>query len=57
MKPKAFDCVTMKRRAQAAIQAAYEAQRSRFGSFAEFLNAPHDEPDWIKALRAKAVKS
>lgn len=54
MRTKTFDCVEMKRRAQEKLLAEYEARRDEFPSLSAFLNAPADEPEWIKALRAKA---
>ena len=42
---KTFDCVELKRRAQRQIQAEWEAQKDRFPSYGEFLEASIDQSE------------
>ncbi len=44
-RPKRFDCVEMKRRAQEQLLAEYEARKGEFGAYWQFIEA--------KALIAK----
>jgi len=52
-KKKTFDCVEMKNRIQAEIQAEYEARRSEFSSFVEFVKASAMKADYARALHSK----
>ncbi len=52
-KRKTFDCVEMKSRIQAEIQSEYEAHRSEFPSFVEFIRAASDQLDYTRAMRRK----
>lgn len=52
-KPKTFDCVEMKRRAQEEIMAEYEARRGEFASYSEFLEATIRESPWASAVWKK----
>ena len=61
---KKFDCVEMKRRAQEKILAEYEARKSEFGSYWQFLQARTEQSPWqqeflarLKRRPAKAQKS
>jgi hypothetical protein len=51
-KVKTFDCVEMKHRAQQKLRAEYEARRSEFSSYVEFLNGTMDEHPWARDLLA-----
>ena len=53
MKKKAFDCVEMKRQAQARLMAAYAARKSEFSSYAEFVDETAAADPTIQAFRAK----
>jgi len=56
-KTKAFDCVAMKRRAQARLQAEYEARRAEFASYSEFLAATVREDPWTRGIWEKFHRS
>ena len=56
MKKKAFDCVEMKRQAQARLMAAYEARKSEFSSYAEFIRETAATDPKIRAFREKIVE-
>jgi len=56
-KPKTFDCVQMKRKAQERLRAEYEARKGEFSSLVEFLNAKADESDLAKVVRAKIARA
>ena len=43
-----------KRKAQEKLMAEYAARKDEFPSLSAFLNAPVDDPEWIRAFRAKA---
>ena len=55
---KTFDCVEMKNRIQAEIQAECESRRNEFPSFVEFIKAAAAESDYVRAIHDKfgAVK-
>ena len=42
-KTKTFDCVEMKYEAQRRLRAEYEARRTEFASYVEFINRTIDE--------------
>ena len=50
---KDFDCVEMKRKAQHRLRKEYEANRDKYSSFAEFLNATADASPETRAFRRK----
>jgi len=52
-KNKSFDCVEMKNRIQADIQAEYEARREEFSSFVEFVKASSSNSDYARAMHRK----
>ncbi len=54
---KTFDCVEMKNRIQRELKQEYEARKTEFASYAEFLNATADESEEIRAFREKATKA
>ena len=45
-KEKAFNCVEMKRRAQAQLMAEYEARKNEFASYGEFIETKARELRW-----------
>lgn len=45
-KPKTFDCVEMKRKAQEEIMAEWEARKHEFSSYGEFLEAGIKQSEW-----------
>lgn len=47
-KPKEFDCVEMKRRAQERILAEWESRKQEFSSYGEFLEATAQESEWAR---------
>ncbi len=53
MKQKAFDCVEMKRQAQARLMAAYKARESEFSSYAEFIRETAATDPRIRAFRER----
>jgi hypothetical protein len=57
MKKKAFDCVEMKRQAQARLTAAYEARKNEFSSYAEFIHETAATDPKIRAFREKIVNA
>lgn len=52
-KTKPFDCVEMKRHAQAQIMAEYETRKGEFPSYWEFLQSKFRESAWQKAIWEK----
>jgi hypothetical protein len=52
-KTKTFDCVEMKNRIQAEIQAEYEARRNEFPSFVEFVRAAAGDSEYARAMHRK----
>lgn len=50
---KPFDCVEMKREAQARLAAEYEAARAGFESYSNFLRAAVAESGWAAGIWAK----
>ena len=57
MKQKAFDCVEMKRQAQARLMAAYEARRSEFTSYAQFIRETAATDPKIQAFRERIAEA
>ncbi len=53
---KTFDCVEMKNRIQRELRQEYEARKTEFASYADFLNATADESEEIRAFREKVAK-
>ena len=53
MKQKAFDCVEMKRQAQARLMAAYKARESEFSSYAQFIRETAATDPKIRAFRER----
>ena len=52
-KIKTFDCVEMKRQAQARLMGEFEAQKGKFSSFAEFIRSTAGKSPWGRSLRAR----
>jgi hypothetical protein len=52
-KTKTFDCVEMKYEAQRRLRAEYEARRSEFASYVDFINRTIDEHPWERDLWAR----
>jgi hypothetical protein len=52
-KTKTFDCVEMKNRIQAEIQAEYEAHRNEFPSFVEFVRAAAADSEYARVMHGK----
>ena len=52
-KPKTFDCVEMKRKAQEEILAQWDARKHEFASYGEFLEATLLESDWGRRVWEK----
>ena len=50
---KAFDCVEMKTQAQARLLAAYEARKSEFSSYAQFIRETAATDPKIRAFRER----
>jgi hypothetical protein len=47
-KPKKFDCVEMKRRAQEEISVEWESRKHEFSSYGAFLEATILESEWTR---------
>ncbi len=52
-KTRTFDCVEMKYEAQRRLRAEYEARRSDFASYVDFINRTIDEDPWARRLWAR----
>ena len=52
-KTKTFDCVEMKNRIQAEIQAEYEVHRNEFPSFVEFVRSTAANSEYARAMHRK----
>ena len=52
-KNKSFDCVDMKNRIQAELRREYEARKTEFASYADFINASVNESPEIRAFLGK----
>jgi len=57
MKQKAFDCVEMKGQAQARLMAAYEARKSEFTSYAQFVRETAATDPKIRAFRERIAEA
>lgn len=55
--PKDFDCVQMKRKAQAALTAEYESRKDEFDSYWDFLRKTARESEWESAMIEKFSKA
>ena len=49
-KPKAFDCVEMKQKAQAEIAAQWKARGQEFVSYEAFLEAGIKQSEWGRRM-------
>jgi hypothetical protein len=54
---KTFDCVEMKNRIQRELRQEYEARKSQFASYADFINASANESEPIQAFRRKLAQA
>ena len=54
---KTFDCVKMKNRVQQELRKEYQARKTEFASYADFLNATADESEDIRCFREKVAKA
>ncbi|MBI4556456.1 MAG: hypothetical protein HY706_02640 [Candidatus Hydrogenedentes bacterium] len=52
-KKKKFDCVEMKNRIQAECMAEYLAQKDKYVSFLDFINARTAKSEWVRRVREK----
>jgi hypothetical protein len=52
-KAKTFDCVEMKRQAQAELLAEWENRKNEFSSFGEFVDAAIQESEWARRMLEK----
>ncbi len=52
-KIKNFDCVEMKNRIQAECMAEYEAKKSEYANFEDFVRARTGRSEWVKNMREK----
>ena len=50
---KSFDCVEMKNRIQAEIQAEYESRRGEFPSFVAFVKAASANSEYVQLMHRK----
>ena len=50
-KPKSFDCVEMKRRAQEQLLAEYEARKGEFSAYWQFIEAKARESEFSGRFR------
>jgi hypothetical protein len=57
MKQKAFDCVEMKRQAQAHLMATYEARKSEFSSYAQFIRETAATDPKTRAFRDRIAEA
>jgi len=56
-KTKTFDCVEMKRKCQRELHEEYEARKSEFSSYYDFLEAKANESEWIRQVREKCRRT
>ena len=54
---KKFDCVQMKNRIQKELRRDYQARKTEFTSYADFLNTTADESEEIRIFRDKVAKA
>ena len=52
-KPKSFDCMEAKDRIQKQLREEYEARKSEFSCYADFINATAEESEEIRAYWAR----
>jgi hypothetical protein len=52
-KTKEFDCVEMKDRIQAELQAEFTTRKNEFASYADFLEAKAGESPWVVQMRQR----
>ena len=57
MKQKAFDCVEMKRQAQARLMAAYKARESELSSYAQFIRETAATDPKTRAFRERIAEA
>ncbi len=57
MKKKVFDCVEMKRQAQAKLMQEYESRKEEFESYVDFLNSTARTDPLVMAFRKKYPES
>ena len=55
MKKKTFDCVEMKRQAQAKLMAEYEDRKNEFSSYAEFIHKTAATDPKIRAFKERII--
>ena len=51
-RPKRFDCVEMKRRAQKQLLTEYEARKNEFGAYCQFIEAKARQSEFWGRFRA-----
>jgi len=56
-KTKAFDCVEMKRQAQARLRAEFESRKPEFGSYFDFLQWKADHSEIARRVREKIARA
>jgi hypothetical protein len=56
-KKKTFDCVEMKNRIQRQLRQEYEARKSQFASYADFINATANESEQIRTFRQEVART
>lgn len=54
---KTFDCVEMKRQAQAKLHAEYEGRKEEFESYVHFLNWKAEHSEIAEAIREKVRRA
>jgi hypothetical protein len=54
---EAFDCVEIKRAAQADLLAAFEARRDSFASYAEFIRMTAAEDPEVRAFKDRVTQA
>ena len=54
-KKKTFDCVEMKRQAQAKLMAEYDVRKNEFSSYAEFIHKTAATDPKIRAFKERII--
>ncbi len=54
---ESFDCVEMKRAAQADLLASFEAHKDSFASYAEFIRETADEDPEVRAFKDRIAQA
>ena len=54
---KTFDCVERKRKAQECLRQEYEARKSEFDSYFDFLNKTAEESPLWKQIQEKTARA